>query len=165
MNYSQKNTDGKIRPIIIVGIVAAAVLVAVGVLLATGTFKTQKGVVTIGKTNLCQDLIKGYNNAFTQTEAGAYANQLRESANAAAAVTNNQSDANCVYMQFTNALYTRNNADITKFATVLVSLSEDGKYVTGQLSNPLGINAIKATASSVTNPSGDNVNPSTNGNG
>lgn len=102
----------------------------------------------------CSSLISQYNAAIDSTiglKAGAdidtiLANQNKELASIAkqaAAISDNQNDANCVQMQLTNAQQQQNTQDISKFATRLVQLAQSGKYATAQLSNVTDIHTVE----------------------
>jgi len=156
-------SEGSSRP----AIIAVAVLVTVGfvVLFSTGLLKPGKGVASTNNSGLCANIISDYNSAFTQTTAEAHASKLANSAKAAAAIEDNQTDPNCVFIQFTNAAYLKNVDDTAKFANILNSLASDGKYITGQLANPLGVEAIKQNAAAIVTPNDINSSSSIQGNG
>jgi|GEM_PF-3964296 len=165
MKYSQQLSKGNSLPIVIVSVVLVLLIGSLAALSISGYLKVGQDVATSNKGGLCAALISDYNSAFTQTSADAYGSKLASSAKAAAAINNNQSDPNCVYMQFTNAMYTTNVDDTAKFAAVLKTLANEGKYITGQLDNPLSMKAIQENATLITSP--DDISPTSSlkGNG
>jgi len=165
MKYSQLSSRGNSVPVVILTVVLVLVVGSVAALFFSGFLKVGSAVASTGKEGLCKSIIADYNSAFTETSIENYASKLASSAKAAAAVNDNQSDANCVYIQFSNAAYTKNVADTTKFANVLKSLAEKDEYVTGELANPLSIKAIEQNAATVTSPDSINSTSSIKGNG
>jgi flagellar basal body-associated protein FliL len=165
MNDSQNVPKQNKLTGIVVAILIVVLIGSIAAAYATGYVKVGQNVATVNKGGLCEDTISTYNSAFTQTDVQTYASKLADSAKAAAAVSDNESDPNCVYMQFTNAVNVRNSSDATKFAGLLESLASEGKYITGQLANPLGIDAIKVNAAAVTTSTGETTNPNIDGNG
>jgi len=162
MKYSQISLKGKG----LVAVIVLALVVGAGAtLFVLGMSKDSKDAVSVNGNGLCEGVIANYNSAFTQTSIEGHASKLAESAKSAAAISDNQTDANCVYIQFTNAAYTKNVDDTTKFANLLQSLSNEDKYITGQLANPLGIEAIKQNAATVTSPDNIDSTSSIKGNG
>jgi len=162
MKYSQISLKGKG----LVAVIVLALVVGAGAtLFVLGMSKDSKDAVSVNGNGLCEGVIANYNSAFTQTSIEGHASKLAESAKAAAAISDNQTDANCVYIQFTNAAYTKNVDDTTKYANLLQSLSNEDKYITGQVANPLGIEAIKQNAATVTSPDNIDATSSIKGNG
>ena len=162
MKYSQISLKGKG----LVAIIVLALVVGAGAtLFVLGMSKDSKDEVSVNGNGLCEGIIANYNSAFTQTSIEGHASKLAESAKAAAAISDNQTDANCVYIQFTNAAYIKNVDDTAKFANLLQSLSNEDKYITGQLANPLSIEAIKQNAATVTSPDNIDATSSIKGNG
>jgi len=162
MKYSQIALKGNG---LVLAIVIALVVGAVATLFVLGMSKDSKEAASVNSNGLCAGVIANYNSAFTQTSTEAHGSKLAESAKAAAAISDNQTDPNCVYIQFTHAAYTKNIDDTTKFTNLLQSLAGQGKYITGQLANPLGIEAIKQNAATITSPDSIDANSSIKGNG
>jgi len=146
---------------------SALVLVigAVVVLILTGFLKVNSSVSTSQQTGLCNDAIKIQNAAYAATSPGEYAAKLAESAKSAAGVQNNQSDPNCVFIQFTNAAHLGDKGEVEKYSKQLRSLYDDNKYITGEFTQPLGIGDIESTASSLIAPSETNSTSGSLGNG
>ena len=162
MKYSQISLKGNG---LIVTVVLALIVGAVATLFVLGMSKENQNTASKNSNGLCEGLIAEYNTAFTQTSAEAYAEKLANSAKAASAINDNQTDANCVFIQFTNAMYTNNVEDTGKFAAVLKALSNEGKYITGQLGNPLSMKAIEDNATLITSPDSISPTSSLKGNG
>ncbi|MDB5163307.1 MAG: hypothetical protein JWO54_404 [Candidatus Saccharibacteria bacterium] len=165
MKYSQQSTRGISRPIVIGIVLAVLIIGGLVALFASGVLKVSPNIASSNNAGLCKDIIGKYNTAFTQTSADAYGSILADSAKAAATINNNQADPNCVFIQFTNAMYTQNVSDTGKFAGVLKDLSKEGKYITGQLDNPLSLKAIEENAQLITSPDSVSPNSSLKGNG
>jgi hypothetical protein len=165
MKYSLQSSKGNSLPVVIGIVLFVLVIGGIAALFFTGYLKVGPNVASSNQGGLCESLISDYNSAFTETSVDNYASKLASAAKGAAAISDNQSDPNCVFMQFTNAAYTKNVNDTRTFADTLKSLANDGKYVTGQLANPLGIKAIEQNAAVVTSPDNINSNSSIKGNG
>jgi len=165
MKYSQLSSRGNSVPVVILTIVLVLVVGSVAALFFSGFLKVGSTVASTSKDGLCKSVIAEYNSAFTETSIEKYASKLANSAKSAAAINDNQSDANCVFIQFSQAAYIKNVADTTKFANLLKSLATEGKYVTGELANPLGLKAIEQNAATVTSPDDINSTSSIKGNG
>jgi flagellar basal body-associated protein FliL len=165
MKYSHTSSPGKALPIVIAVVLLVIIAGGAAALFFSGSVKVGPSVASSNSNGLCDGIIANYNSAFTETSVENHASKLADSAKAAAAVNNNQTDPNCVYIQFTNALYTKNVAETTKFLNQLKALSNDGKYITGELANPLGIKAIEQNAAAVVSPNDINSTSSIKGNG
>jgi len=165
MKYSQLSSRGNSVPLVIVTVVLVLVIGSLAALFLSGFLKVGSTVASTSKDGLCKSVIADYNSAFTETSIEKYSSKLADSAKAAAAINDNQSDANCVFIQFSHAAYTKNVADTTKFSNLLKSLASEGKYVTGELANPLGLKAIEQNAATVISPDNINSNSSIKGNG
>jgi hypothetical protein len=165
MKNSRSASQGNVLPTVVA--IVALVLVAggVGVLLMTGMLKFNSGETVAQQTGLCNDAITIQNAAYGASSPDEYGAKLAESAKSAAGVQNNQSDPNCVFIQFTNALYTKDSVNVDKFSKQLQALYDDGKYVTGQLTYPLGINDIEQAAEAATTPAGSSTSSGAQGNG
>jgi hypothetical protein len=165
MKNSRLASQGNVLPTVLSLSALVLVIGAVVVLILTGFLKVNSSVSTIEQTGLCNDAVTIQNAAYAASSPDEYSAKLAESAKSAASVQNNQSDPNCVFIQFTNALYTKDNANIDKFSKQLRTLYDDGKYVTGQLTFPLGINDIEQAAQAATAPAGGSTSSGTQGNG
>jgi flagellar basal body-associated protein FliL len=166
MEDSQKSvTRGTRRTTVIAIIILSILVVGFAALYAMAAFGGSKSPVSFNKSGVCSDIIADYNASFEQADIEKYSQKLADSAKAASAINNNESDANCVYIQFTNAANTRNSSEVTKYVGILKSLASEGEYVTGQLANPLNISAIELKANAVTDGTGTDTNAGTGGNG
>ncbi|MFZ1301014.1 MAG: hypothetical protein WAQ27_00305 [Candidatus Microsaccharimonas sp.] len=165
MNYYHSSLEaGKGLPVILITSILVLVIGGFITLFLTGFIKVGSYSVA-AQSGLCHSLIEDYNSAFTQPNADAYALKLSSNARKAADTEGNQGDPNCVYIQFTNAVYLKNTADATKFSDLLVSLSKDDKYITGELANPLGLDAIQTTTKALSSPIDTEPKTSAQGNG
>ena len=165
MKYSYTSSEGKNLPAVILATVLVLILAGGAALFATGFLKVGQFAANTNQGGLCKDLISEYNNTFTQTSAEDYTKKLATSAKSASEIKDNQTDPNCVFIQFTNAGFTSNANDATKFADILKSLSKEGKYITGELANPLGINAIEKSANELKSATGTDGASTGKGNG
>jgi len=162
MKYSQISLKGNG---LVITVVLALVVGAVATLFVLGMSKENQNTANNSSNGLCDGLVTEYNTAFTQNSVDGYAAKLANSAKAAAAVKDNQTDPNCVFIQFTNAMYTTNVDDTAKFAATLKTLASEGKYITGQLGNPLSLKAIEENATLITAPDSISPTSSLKGNG
>jgi hypothetical protein len=165
MKYSREASQGNVLPTVLSLSALVLVIGAVGVLILTGFLKVNSSVSTTQQNGLCNDAVTIQNAAYTASSPEEYAAKLAESAKSAAGVQNNQSDPNCVFVQYTNAAYLRNAGDVEKFSKQLRSLYDEEKYITGQLARPLGIKDIEATSASLNNPEGASSASDSQGNG
>jgi hypothetical protein len=165
MNYSRESSQGNVLPTVVSLSALVLVVGTVGVLILTGFLKVNSSVSTDQQDGLCSDAVTIHNAAYTATSPEEYAAKLAESAKSAAGVQNNQSDPNCVFIQFTNAAYLSNAPEVEKLSKQLRSLYDEKKYITGQLTRPLGIKDIEATSTSLNLPEGDSSTSGSQGNG
>ena len=150
MKYSYTSSEGKNLPAVILATVLVLILAGGAVLFATGFLKVGEYTASTAQSGLCKDVISKYNSAFTKS-GDEYGKTLAEAAKSASEVKDNQTDANCVYIQFTNAAFIANISDAAKFADTLTALSKEGKFITGELANPQGIEVIQKTVDSLKN--------------
>ncbi len=133
-------------------------IIALSILLlgtwAAAAWLVSSGKVTVWETkapvansdgNLCQNLIAGYNKVFIEADESEFTNTLKQTADKAKAADPNESDPTCVYMRYTNASMTENNEEALRLANVLKALASQGAYMTAELANPQGIDAIMYT--------------------
>jgi hypothetical protein len=165
MKNSRSTSQGNVLPTVVA--IVALVLVAggVGVLLMTGMLKFNSGETVAQQSGICEDAIAIQNSAYSASSADEYASKLSESAKAASEVSGNQSDPNCVFIQFTNALFTKDVQNVDKLSKQLRALYDDGKYITGELTYPLGIKDIENAAKTIVTPAGDDTSAGAQGNG
>ena len=148
MKYSYTSSEGKNLPAVILATVLVLILAGGAALFATGFLKVGEHTASSTQSGLCKDIIPKYNSAFTKS-GDEYGKTLAEAAKSASEVKDNQTDPNCVYIQFANAGFASNVGDANKFADILASLSKEGKYMTGELANPQGIEVIQKTVDSL----------------
>ena len=153
------------RPVVITILILSILVIAFAALFAFAAFGDSKSPVSFKKTGVCKDVIANYNASFAESDYDSYSSKLADSAKAAAAINNNESDANCAYIQLTNAVNVRNRADVSKYLNILKSLAANGEYITGELANPQGIATIELNAKSVSDGASGDSNGRTGGNG
>jgi len=95
---------------------------------------------------LCGSLIADYNKAFETSNGDVYKTTISNAARNAEEIDGNESDPNCVYIRYTNAIISSSKDDATRFANILADLAEQDKYLTGELANPQGIEGILNSA-------------------
>jgi hypothetical protein len=165
MKNSRLASQGNVLPTVVAIVALVLVVVGVGILLLTGALKVNNGNTVAQQSSLCKDAISIQNSAYSAPSAEEYAAKLSESAQAASQVSGNQSDPDCVFVQFTNALYTKDATNIDKFSKQLRTLYDDGKYISGRLTYPLGIKDIEDAAKSTVTPANGDSSAGAPGNG
>lgn len=141
------NKKGSVVAIIILSVLLAGAVGTLAWLYTTNkiTFAVATQEAKDGKS-VCQSFIGQYNESFKKTSLEEYTQSLKQASDKAKAADSNNADPTCVYMQFSYASFTKDIDETKRLAAILTTLANQGAYLTGQLANPQGIEAIQSTA-------------------
>jgi len=138
--------------------IKVGLLIAVPVvLIGAGVWFFANGYVKVGSPSevanqsagKCSSLVERYNSAFGNGNRDEFSAILTETSDAVKKVNGFETDANCVYMQYSLAIFNRDADEAVRLAGSLKMLSEKGQYITGHVANPRGIDAITTDAESL----------------